>query len=758
MKLFKYYGLLSFLAFAITLECETPQELINKASAKIEQEIQKSGSVSIDDFGTYLFDKLPLPGSLDKALRKLVFKNGKLNKNITALYDGFQVLGDAKIFNTPAKISILYGKEGVGTTGASCTITFPDNWNYAQLDKKLAFLDKLTLLKPRITISTTKYDDPETNQEVPKGLSIIADVDLVGLLAPIGKVFNLIKKLPGVQLQDAEKIYLRGHLPAGLPTGANFTIILPVKFGVDFKELHRQKKLPMWPKPIESIEVDGFSVSVTPTLSFSMDSAMNLELSTRKEPLEFSGGVEIERTTVSIDGALNSTVEFFKGLKLSNLGLELAADAAITATTGIPISGLGFRGEAEIGIGKDMASVEVAAKLILSTSAIPKFALIGIANNVTIRALTSMVGAVAKKNIVVPKELDFLKLHHGKVYIIPGFSVKVAGKSYEPGFHLSAFMSLLGVQGEMAFYFDKETVGLTGLGRLGNIDVKVLKLTGPGLDGKYNTKDDGPIVTLDFRPLKKIFNFSIDGIVEIPNIVRKAIKLKIGVDGVTANFTEKMWGLFETEFELTFGLSKPKEFRLYLRAEHQFGNLMKKLREAVVKRRAKVREDMDKLKNSMDRAKRGFEGDVDQEIERVNGDIAILKKERARLKKKMKRYPTLRVKLWGVEVAIQGAIAYRDGLVKGGSKVAIALGPDLVKGLANGIKAFEGLFEELEKVLDKITGVIIVKRVEGLIRGDDIKAGKLPKVIVTFENNKQVIMQLDSKRFIKDLIEVIKKI
>ena len=62
------------------------------------------------------------------------------------------------------------------------------------------------------------------------------------------------------------------------------------------------------------------------------------------------------------------------------------------------------------------------------------------------------------------------------------------------------------------------------------------------------------------------------------------------------------------------------------------------------------------------------------------------------------------------------------------------------------------------EVLDKITGVIIVKRVEGLIRGDDIKAGKLPKVIVTFENNKQVIMQLDSKRFIKDLIEVIKKI
>lgn len=773
--LLKRYGWLSFIAFILVLECATPQELINKASQTIEQEMQASGSASIDDFGIYLFDKLPLPAQLDESLRNLVFTNGKLNKNIKGLYNGFQVLGDAKIFNTPAKISILYGEQQLGKVGASCTITFPDNWQYAQLDRNLAFLDKLTLAKPRLIISTIGYSDSDLGLFIPMGLNVIAGVDFVGALAPLKQFVDFLKKLPGVKLEDVGKIYLRGNLPAGSPTGATFAVVLPVSFGVDFKDLYEKKKISVWPKPIESIEIDGFSVAVTPTLSFSIASAMNLGLSTRKDPLRFEGDVTLAKSKVGIGGNLDETIELFKGLKIGNLGLELASDVGVAALTGIPISGIGLRGETEIGTGKDMATIKVAGKIEISTTNISELVFAGEAENVGIRALTSMISAVANKKIDIPKELDFIKLYKGKIYIVPGLGATIAGKAYEPGLHLSAMMKLFGILGEMSFYVDNKEIGLIGHGRLQPINKPFLKITRSNLSKiKPLTPTDiaadpyaaiyqmGPKIDLDFRPLKKIFNFSIDGSIIIPGIVNKNTLLLIGADKIHARFVEKLWGFLKSDITFSLDPKAPDDFVLSLLATQDLNLFLQKVQEGILKLRDAAHKEFNAAKIKLDQAKKDFSSDVQQEYNRVTELLGRRKVERDRLRKRCKEDKVVGIcmfKLPAAEIEVETIEKiYRDFILKHGSKIVKTLGPELISELITGLTKATQKLAESSAVLAKVGDIAIIKSIKGIVRGRDLKAGKLPHVTVTFKNGTTASVQLDGKKIITDIINAIKKI
>jgi hypothetical protein len=776
MNIFVLCGWLSFIVF-FSSECATPQEIIQQASQAIEQEIQSSRSASIDDFGVYLFDKLSLPKKLDDILRKLILTDGKLNKNIKGLYDGFQVLGNAKIFNTPVKISILYGEQQLGKIGASCTITFPDQWQYAQLDRNLAFLDKLTLAQPRLIISTVEYDDPDLELKIPMGLNVLAGVDFVGALEPLQQFIDLIKKLPGIKLDDLGKIFLRGNLPFGSPTGATFAVILPIKFGVDFKDLHDKKKLPIWPKPIESVEIDGFSVVVKPTLSFNLASAINVALSTKPDPLTFKGKVSLSKSKVSISGKLDSTIELFKGLKIGDLALELFSDVGVVALTGVPFSGIGLRGVSKIGTGKDMATIDVAGKLDVSTTSMSEFILAGEIDNIGIRALTSMVADIANTKIVIPKELDFIKLQKGKIYIVPGFDANIEGKLYEPGLHLSAMMKLFGIMGEMSFYVDKEEMGLKGHGRLQPINTSVLKITRSNLKGskeKILSPEDivanpyaaiyhmGPKIDLDFRPFKKIFNFTIDGAVVVPGLVNKKTLLHIGDDAIHAHFVEKLWGFLESDIQLTIDPKKPDDFVLSLRGAQDLNLLLQKVQKAILKFRDAAHQEFEKAKKIMNKAKNDFSSDVQQEYNRINELLGRRKAERDRLRKRCNvdkvvgiclfKLPTAEIEVEAIEKV------YKDFILKHGSKVVKTLGPDMVNQLISGLTKATQKLSEWSVVLTKVGDIAIIKSIKGIIRGRDLKQGKLPHVTVTFKNGTTASVQLDGKKIITDIINAIKKI
>ncbi len=740
---------------------------------------------------------------------------------------GLGITGKTQFNQFAVKSTIFIVQTSDKKIAFSVGLELPDNYKISNLFPKFTQLDVLPIPQGKLVFSKFDYTDPD-GYSVKTGLNFIGSLLLEGPLKALGELRAKAKTMKSIVFDFAAPIYLQGVIES--MTAGSFRAVVPMRLGMDFAS---NPKIPKgFSSLFNKITTDDIivEVKISPLeQKLGGQAGIQITLGTQPNPVRVQafGGIEPLTGKINLGGKIPDMIEFNKWLAIGDLAFELYFDPAIVAILvafGIPVSGIALQGRIDMGVqdGK-RASLSVAGKLSLETKKALDFVLDVSARDIQFAKLVSLLTKMGGKSGIPADKLPVMNINSLKGKLAPQ-DTEIAGQKIPAGFQLALDATLF----NQTFGFDVDIrhkdLTFKGLGYLSDITVKgprgnvVVKISGPGPDKKYDTKDDGPIVACEFDA-KNIAagKFMIGAMFDVPALmIKDAIELEIGGGKFKANLESTKLG-----FTIVFGVNiDPKnivdmyirfgfkgDFGKYLseRAIPAIQDWQKEVVEkaaAIDKKIGELSVALQKLAVKREEAKKKFVGKADDEIVRVENTIKRIKKkiqnlkdECVALKKEGKAGWRLKCGKIGLEIGAQGtALAaqetYKETLLKGGKKLVTGTldtagkineaFQDASEAIAEAEifkKVLNGLLTGLTEALKGIAaGADIFKITEaiGEINANDLKAGKspmlksfiaeinipgLPSQKITLKDKQIDFKKMgDSiKKFAKDIIDDVKK-
>ncbi len=238
-------------------------------------------------------------------------------------------------------------------------------------------------------------------------------------------------------------------------------------------------------------------------------------------------------------------------------------------------------------------------------------------------------------------------------------------------------MQLFKVAGGIDITVSKDSLRLIGKGYLKNIVTPWFKLTGPGLDRKLGTADDGPVIDIDVTARAQ--HFYASGRFEIPFIqLVRDVELNLLPHGATFRLEDKIFGKYTAVINGRINMQNPLDFYAKVEMRQDF---KKMVQQGLVERFQVMREEAKKkiagidaqITQGQQSVKSGAQAEVrktEEKIRRLKSDIDDLKDDCDH--EKWYRKADVWAKVGGQTIAKGAEIAslesYKEGLIKPGSK------------------------------------------------------------------------------------------
>ena len=299
------------------------------------------------------------------------------------------------------------------------------------------------------------------------------------------------------------------------------------------------------------------------------------------------------------------------GFMLEDVAFELAA-RAIPVIPFISPQAFGITATSYFGSDPDKyknVRIEFATKADLSDPS--KLMFFASLNKITLAQIVSIPNAAlasahtdkSKPPPRIPVELlPPLSLEDVEISIVPQAGIMIGEKvaPYKEGYTFKGKMkfmdyyalinlqirtSLGGGGGEMLV---SKNFGIIGEAMMSKVQIGPLLITGKGLDKKYGTKDDGPIIRLALTLFEQ--EFLISGLINLFGNTGQRIEVLIGHKGIQFDTELKILGVFSTKLKgRTFGFNikdmilnpekvKPEEIKFDLEGEIKLGQQMASLK------------------------------------------------------------------------------------------------------------------------------------------------------------------------------------
>jgi len=431
--------------------------------------------------------------------------------------------------------------------------------------------------------------------------------------------------------------------------------------------------------------------------------------------LTINGSLAVSGEAGMLSCAMDGAIDL-KGLVLENVGF----DAQVTMTAPPVPTGLGFRADMQLTSGKNPKIIKFAAKMALGTTTTSIAWLGSYDGGLYFSDLVDVAFNVAKHGPGVTqqyrqeffnamKKVPKFGIKNISMAIVP-FPTTIAGKTYEEGTSADIKFVLFGANGQAAVKIDYD--GMSGTGWL---DKVALPRSKPQFILSSYNGDTGPSVSFSIGKSKKLLKlgneFIVDGNIEIKPIgIKSATSIKVsGTEGAFKTI-DKVYGLYETELEVTLALSHIDKARVkgtfkqaalskfssILRdAAVEVVNLSKKeldkARNDIIKEfdgkiasaRETVRKEREKATSSISGANKNAQAKMDAELKSIQTKLDRAKKKLNDDKKKCKKVDLAacaRVVGDGVEV---GALEAAKGSVHDVGKKTVQGTLDVAKGTVN---------------------------------------------------------------------------
>ena len=648
-------------------------------------------------------------------------------------------------------------------------IDLPERYKLSQWFPKLKRLDPFAFSKMQFIVSTFEFYDQDQKAKTEanlkyKGVHFKGLVEPTGPLNLIGKMKKAAKNIDGLVVESGP-INLWGMLffrPTAqeMQSVGVFGAIIPIRLGIDFTKVPRLPKA--FSNIFKSLTSDDYELKlvVLPKLSMSVEAGVRLTLGTQKEPLRMSwiGEFEPQSLKLKLGRRIRGMLDL-KWLALGNAGTQMIFDFDLMVKLGVPFTGFGYNGEIDVGKkGKSRAVFKVAKLIELKDDAIPSILSEISAENVRFDDVVALLLQMAQKAKVLKQPFPKSKIPIFRLNTVRGYAAiddaKIANTFYKAGFHLTLDGQFLDQKLLLDVKILHKDLKMSGVGYLSNIDLKIkgkpiFKLTGPGLDQKEGTKDDGPVVFCSanaFYPLDT--TFGVRGKFEVPalglnakiDLVYMGTNLKADMEMKFPGFT----GIFQTYInplnakDMFIKLGFKKDFDNFLST--QIKTVLKKLKKDATKKLDDLNKKNAELIKQQKTGSKKSEGKIDKKIQEKQKAIAQLKKEIKTLQAQRKKAGVAeKIKITAKIAKKQAALKLDEAqllVLKPGKIVTkiVTVTAQITKELnaakllqKTAQKALNSLERKLEE-FDKVARLVQVKEAAGSYSAKDIAAGKLPRL------------------------------
>lgn len=631
----------------------------------------------------------------------------------------------------------------------SIEVELPENYKLSQAFPQLSKLNELTLPRGKFVASMIDYEKDEW--EYKYGLNFVADLELAGPLKALNTLKNKAKEMRSVVVSGGTA-HLGGVIP---PQLSNLVLKgdIPLRIGVDFT------KIPQMPKSVtkvfKQLTTDKFYLEVTPPpkVAFKVGGSIRVVLGTQPAPLVFALEGSVAPELVSIGGKMQGQLEL-EWLSLGDFNFKVDVDEALVAAAaafGIPFTGFGIGGTINLGrpgpAGECRAMLHAAGQASVKSTGMSDLVVDIDAECLKFGDFVYFLSSVATKVKAAQKPLPLNKIPVMNINQLKGHlaltDMEVDGKKYKAGIAADADVEFFGQTGKINMVLNPDPMApaFHGSATMKPIDVKVLKISGVnGGDFNLNFMFDS------INPLNDFFR--LDGKISIPPLgIAQEAKADFS-DNLFKWHTVSTNPFYSTGFDISIDPSHPTNFTAAFSLSADFGSYLnstvlsqlRQLKGDAVQKAAQADADITKFSRQIDAAKRQGVGQVMDEINRVDGELARLTRERDAHKAKCKDIFTTFHEcdaMNGLNVQIFGLQTYKETLLKpykGTVEGFLNLMRDATKGLGDAQvlkKTTEGTIGALESVIDAISktlSVIAVRDASGSVNGSELLSGKLPQL------------------------------
>lgn len=705
------------------------------------------------------------------SIRDLRAMRGLTTSEVTASY-GFAgtVKIDLGAIKPALEMKVIMATAKSGKQIASILVSTPRDWKLKDLlpayaDKKIG---SLPMPGMQVIISDFDYIEPEYLLPIETGLNIVARADLPAISDKLNKFVTMCSQADkdskpgwqsGIVFEGFDRLFLHGVIKKDL-AHTRFSINIPLRLGVDFQALQKAGKIKKVPIGLHAIMTDDFVAQLKADLSFELGTGLRLRLAKQEDEIALRADVSLGVNDAAFKAQMKGKLDpaFVDWLALQDIGFEVNIDYAVLPpllALGIPITGFGVRGTMGIGTQEHRSTISVATAIALSSTKMPDLMFDGHADIISLENFVQLINDVADQDISV-KSLPQVMLTNAVFKVVPQ-DTYIADKKYEQGVEIGSNIRLGKLEGGLTVLIDAEDDRVVGQGFLKELDLKYLKITGPGLDGIVGTDDDGAHIKVGIPPRKGDTSLiEIVGSVEIPPLkFKEEMDIALAHDGGHAKFNATFFKIFHFGCALIFDLKQAENFTLSVIGRTNFEDIQEKVKAKLLRAYEKMQQKLSNLKSTMDKALSKLDDKVQRENKKIEVRLEMLYVEYDRLSTRcyIDKVPTLCAK----RLFIKGQIKvyeklYKDFVLKHSASFARFF-PESIGKLADKIAQSEKLSRYYKRAIDLVVSDSAIKELSGVISGADFKQGKLPYIKVLFYDGESITIPLDPVRAVKLISE-----
>ena len=627
----KYIKKLLIFSFIVSQFFFVHAELQNKISEKIgtgfisflEKTVKDGKELHLKNIP--FLKKLPVPAPLKTIFEETSITTKKFQKKESGHYS---VAGQANLFGSTVMADLLIKKK-INKNLYSLRLQMPIFWKITDIFPDLKKLDLLHLEKVFLTISSDNYKD-SSGRKIKKG------INLEGIVKPSSEIIKKINPIFGNKL-DKTVLKIEGAL--GLPRGIGsvLNINIPVSIMVTEKIGFSPMKL--------GIAVEE-NVSQVPVLSVFGQGGMRVLFPRHKNPVDFGLQMKLtlEPLVAKFLAKMDGWIEIIPGLTLGQFKIGFVSDLALALETAFvgSISGL------TIGAGSGYGESKVwftASGALSGTTGIGDLTLIGKGD----WRLNDVVGFwlgwayrgvnltrfIKKENILIGKtkqikdkilqKLPNLKFGDVELSFVPKQTIDEQKRVV---IKVGRFQ-LLNQSASGKLYVSKEGV-------VGKFNLK------PMLIGPKNKPfiivsdiDNKEGLSFDLNITKDIQNIAFNCMVETPLFggIKRGAAMNLSTRGLELKGTQKVFGTFESEFEIKAKIDKGKiedNFSISLKmkqdALEKLSKLCSNIAENILKNsQEKIKFTEKFMQKNIDEWAEKRDANVDKKIKEIKSKIERIK-------------------------------------------------------------------------------------------------------------------------------------
>lgn len=698
----------------------------------------------------------------DMAIKELNFIEAPSGLGVR---NGLGFTGTLQFNQVDVKCTVFVIETQRHTIGFSVSIALPENYKISNLFPDFKELDKLSLPQAKLVLSTFEYTDSDSFS-IKYGLNFISRLDLSGPLKMLDEIKNKLKGLDAV-ITSIEPIKFQGVIPKDIKK-VEFTALIPLKFGVNFT------KIPKMPASITDIFKEfttsdiNLKVTAVPKVSFSADAGVCLLLGTQKAPLCLTCPFVITPTNLTIGVQLKNMLEL-KYFALGNAGVQVDFDEGLlpaAAMLGIPFTGMGVRGELDLGMkGENRVNLKLAGAARVTSSSIPDIMFDAEANNLKFGNLLVLYNSIIKRlNIPGTAPIPETKIPIMNIDKLKGYialeDILVAGREYKAGFKFAVDAQLFDKKFGFDFNLQHKELKCSGSGYIPRIDVekkdssgkKVRIFTLAGID----KTDIGPNLYFSFNARNiAASSLGLSFFLEVPSIdLKNKAELDFSGSGFRGDVEMTYAGftaIFGLDFDpnamadsiLKFGFKGDFDKFLSEQAMPALNRLSKQADSSLRKLDAAIGD----LSRELGQLRKTALSKTDDEIEKTRDTIRRIEGKIDKLDQECKNAGKLKKFVvcprTGLEIAAQGTAlvaqkGYLEGLLKPGKQVinvSTKTLEDITKKLSEAEVTRKSVATLLDGVGQALSGIsqglkiFRVTKAIGEVSGSDIVSGKFPRLV-----------------------------